>query len=160
MAAKYVKRKAGRERADLRQAFAASFPLDALLPTLHVENVLTALQFAHLRHSRLTVVDKNHRFLEYLDKNLSAVHLTLSILARLEHVDYRYFGKKLRELFGVEEEEVEGTGGSPSAKRLKIQREETSVSGAGEVSTLWSPNTGLVQCSVNGLVLNEESILE
>ena len=137
MAAKYVKGKARRERADLRQEFAASFPLDALLPTLHLGNVLTDLQFAQLRHSRLTVVDRNHRFLEYLDKNPSAVHLTLSILARPEHVDYRYFGEKLRELFGVEEEEGDGSGGSPSAKRLKIQREGACGSGAGEVSTLW-----------------------
>ena len=130
--------KALRERADLRQEFAASFPLDALLSTLHEGNVLTDLQFAQLRHSRLTAVDRNHRFLENLNKNPSAVHLTLSILARPEHMDYRDFGEKLRDLFGVEEEEGDGTGGSPSAKRLKIQREGTSVSGAGEVSTLTS----------------------
>ena len=116
-----LKTKAHRERVNLRQEFAASFLLDALLPTLHVGNVLTDLQFTQLLHSRLTVVDRNHRFLKYLDKNPSAVHLTLSILARPEHMDYCYFGEKLCELFGVEEEEGDGTGGSPIAKRLKIQ---------------------------------------
>ena len=152
MAANLERKGRRRERADLRQEFAASFPLDALLPILHMGNVFTDLQFALLCHSRLTVVDRNRRLLEYLDKNPSAVNRTLSILARSEHMDYRYFGEKLRELFGVEEEEVDGTGWSPSAERLEIQRQGTRVSGTREVSTLWSPNTQFIQCSVNCLM--------
>ena len=46
MAAKYIEGEAQRERADLRQQFAASFPLDELLPTLLVENVLTDFEFS------------------------------------------------------------------------------------------------------------------
>ena len=101
------------------------------------------------------MADRNHRFLEYLDKDPSAVSLTLSILARLEHLDHRSFEEMLREVFDVEEEE-NGTGGIPSAKRLKLQQEGARVSGAREVSTLWPPNTRVVQCSVNGLVLLSE----
>ena len=124
------------ERAVLRQQVAASFLLDALLPTLHVGNVLTDFEFAQLLPTpRSTVVDRNHRFLDYLDKNPSAASLTFSILARPEHLFYRHFEEILRELFDVEEQE-NGTGGVPSAKRLKLQRESLLVSGAREVSTL------------------------
>ena len=124
------------ERANLRQQVAASFPLDALLPALHVGNVLTDFEFAQLLPTpRSTLVDRNHRFLDYLDKNPSAASLTFSILARPEHLFYRHFEEILRELFDVEEQE-NGTGGVPSAKRLKLQRESLLVSGAREVSTL------------------------
>ena len=92
MAAKYIEGEAQRERADLKQQFAASFPLDELLPTLLVENVLTDFEFTQLLPTpRSTVAERNHRFLEYLDKNPSAVSLTLSILARPEHLDHRSF---------------------------------------------------------------------
>ena len=139
MAAKCVEGEARRERADLRQQFAASFPLDELLPILLVENVLTNFEFAQLLPTpRSTLVDRNHRFLEYLDKNPSAVSLTLFILARPEHLFYRHFEEILRELFDAEEQE-NGTGGVPSTKRLKLQRESLLVSGAREVSTLYGP---------------------
>ena len=92
MAAKYIEGEAQRERANLRQQFAAGFPLDELLPTLLVENVLINFEFAQLLPtSRSTVADRNHRFHEYLDKNPSAVSLTLSILARPQHLDHRSF---------------------------------------------------------------------
>ena len=159
MAAKCVEGEAQRERADLRQQFAACFPLDALLPTLHVGNVLTDFEFAQLLPTpRSTLVDRNHRFLEYLDKNPSAASRTLSILTRPEHLDYRSFEKMLRELFDVVEEE-NGTGGIPRAKRLKLQREGARVSGAREVSTLWSPTTRLVHRSMISLVLNKLLVL-
>ena len=133
MAAKYIEGEAQRERADLKQQFAASFPLDELLPTLLVENVLTNFEFTQLLPTpRSTVAERNHRFLEYLNKNPSAVSLTLSILARTEHLDHRSFEEMLRELFDVEEQE-NGTGGIPSAT---LQQEGARVGGAREVSTL------------------------
>ena len=98
------------------------------------------------------MADRNHRFLEYLDKNPSAASLTLSILARPEHLDHPSFEEMLREVFDVEEEE-NGTGGIPSAT---LQQEGARVSGAREVSTLWPPNTRVVQCSANGLVVLSE----
>ena len=143
------------ERAVLRQQVAASFPLDALLPTLHVGNVLTDFEFAQLLPTpRSTLVDRNHRFLEYLDKNPSAASLTLSILTRPEHLFYRHFGEMLRELFGVETEDGEGLGTLGVASIQPLQRRGR-VSGAREVSTLWPPNTRVVLCSVNGFVLSD-----
>ena len=94
MAAKYIEGEAQSERADLKQQFAAmaSFSLDELLPAPHVGNVLTDFEFAQLLPTpRSTVAERNHRFLEYLDKNPSAASLTLSILARPEHLDHRSF---------------------------------------------------------------------
>ena len=142
MAAEFVEEEAQRENVDLRQQFAVSFPLDELLPTLLVENVLTNFEFAQLLPiPRSTVADRNHRFLEYLDKNPSAASLTLSILERPQYMDYVSFWEMLRELFGVEnEEDGTGLGTVPIAKREKER-----VSGAREVSVLWSPVRRLVQ---------------
>ena len=136
---------------------ATSFPLDALLPALriHVGNVLIDFEFAQLLPTpRSTVVDRNHRFLEYLDKNPSAASLTLSILTRPEHLFYQHFGEMLHELFGVETEDGEGLGTLGVASIQPVQRRGR-VSGAREVSTLWPPNTRVVLCSVNGLVLSD-----
>ena len=140
MAAKYIEGEAQRERADLRQQFAAIFPLDEPLPTLLVENVLTNFEFAQfLPTPRSTVADRNHGFL--VDKKPSAVSLTLSILARPEHLDHPSFEEMLREVFDVEEQE-NGTGGIPSAT---LQQEGARVSGAREVSPVWPLNTRVVQ---------------
>ena len=155
MAAKGVEGEACSERAVLRQQVAACFPLDALLPALHVGNVLTYFEFAQLLPTpRSTLVDMNQRFLEYLDKNPSAASLTLSILTRPEHLFYRHFSEMLRELFGGETEDGGGLGTLGVASIQLLQRRGR-VSGTREVSTLWAPNTRVVQCSVNGLVLNE-----
>ena len=125
----------GSKRAVLRQQVAASFPLDALLPALHVGNVLTDFEFAQLLPTpRSTVVNRNHRFLNYLDKNPSAASLTLSILTRPEHLFYRHFGEMLRELFGGETEDREGLGTFGVASIQPLQRRGR-VSGAREVST-------------------------
>ena len=121
-----------------------------------MESVLTNVELAQLLPTpRSTVVDRNHMFLEYLDKNPSAVSLTLSILTRPEHLGHRSFEEMLRELFDVEEEE-NGTAGIPS---VKLQREGALVSSAREVSTLRSTTTRPVQRSVIGLVLNKLLVL-
>ena len=155
MAAKGVEGEACSERAVLKQQVAASFPLDVLLPALHVGNVLSNFEFAQLLPTpRSTLADRNHRLLEYLDKNPSAASLTLSILTHPEHLFYRHFGEMLHELFGVETQDGESLGTLGIASIQPVQRRGC-VSGAREVSTLWPPNTRVVQCSANGLVLSE-----
>ena len=88
------------ETTDLRQRLESSFPLDALLPALHDENVLTDYEFKQLLPTPQTaVVERNRNFLEYLaNKDPSATEKTLSILYRHECESYGYFGEMLRQL--------------------------------------------------------------
>ena len=141
------------ETADLRQRFKSSFPLDALLPVLLVENVLTVKELVQLHHtSQSDLAVRNRKFLEYLaSKDPSAVSNTLSVLFRPEYQTYRYFGEMLRQLFdfGVEGKKGEGMRGKTSHKP---QQGGKRGSDAKEVSTLRSSHlTGVV---FNGLFVD------
>ena len=146
------------ESADLRQRLESSFPLDALLRTLHEENVLTDYEFKQLFPiPQCTLVDRNRKFLDYLaNKDPTAVSDTLSILLRPEYEPYEYLGEMLRQLFGVEGKEGEGMRRKTSRKP---QQGGERGSGAKKVSTLWSSHltsTGVV-CNglfVDGIVWN------
>ena len=134
------------ETTDLRQRLESSFPLDALLRTLHDENVLTDYEFKQLLPTPQTaVVERNRKFLQYLaNKDPSAVRATLSVLYRHECESYGYFGEMLRQLFGVDGKEGEGTRGKTSRNP---QQGGERGSGAKMVSTLWSSHlttTGVV----------------
>ena len=125
------------ETADLRQRLESSFPLDALLPTLHLENVLTDYEFNQLLPTpQSALVHRNRRFLDYLgNKDPSTISDTLSVLFRPEYETYGYFGEMLRQLFGVEGKEREGMRENTSHKpQPKWERGR----GAKEVSRLRS----------------------
>ena len=100
----------------------------------------------------LTLVDRNRKFLDYLaNKNPSAVSDTLSILFRPEFESYEYLGEMLRQLFGVEGKEGEGTRGKTSRKP---QQGGERGSGAKEVSTLWSSHLTSTGVVCNGLFVD------
>ena len=151
------------ERADLKQRFESSFPLDDLLPALLTENVFTVDELAQLLPTRQgTLVDRNRKFLEYLaNKDPSATEKTLSVLFRHDYKTYEYLGKVLRQLFGVEGKEGEGMRGKTSRKP---QQGGDRGSGAKKVSTLWSSHltsTGVV-CKglfVDGIALARTAVL-
>ena len=145
------------ETTDLRQRLETSFPLDALLPALHEESVLTDYELEQLLPTPQTAVDRNRKFFQYLaNKDPSSVRGTLSVLYRHECESYGYFGEMLRQLFGVEAKEGEGTRGKTSRKP---QQGGERGSGAKEVSILRSSHltsTGVV-CNglfVDGIVWN------
>ena len=141
------------ETADLREWFESSFPLDALLPVLLVENVLTVKELVQLHPtSQSDLADRNRKFLEYLaNKDPSAISNTLSVLFRPEYQTYRSFGENLRQLFGVEGKEGEGTRGKTSRKP---QQGGERGSGAKEVSTLWSSHLTSTGVVCNGLFVD------
>ena len=96
---------------DSRQKFISGFPLDAFLPTLHAENVLTDYEYNQLVPTPLTLVVRNRNFLDYLgSKEPSILRHTLSILSRSEHEEYQYFVEMLKELHDHEKDEEEGMG--------------------------------------------------
>ena len=146
------------ETVDLRERFESSFPIDALLPVLLVENVLTVKELVQLHPtSQSDLADRNRKFLEYLaNKGPSAISNTLSVLVRPEYQTYRSFGENLRQLFGVEAKEREGMRGKTSRKP---QQGGERGSGAKKVSTLrlsHLTSTGVV-CNglfVDGIVWN------
>ena len=146
------------ERADLRQRLESSFPLDALLRTLHEENVLTDYELEQLLPTPQTaLVDRNRNFLNCLaNKDPTAVSDTLSILLRPEYEPYGYFGEMLRQLFGVEEE-GEGMRGKTSRKP---QQGGERGSGAKEVSTLRSSHLTSTGVVCNGLFVDGIASLE
>ena len=141
------------ETTDLRQRLESSFPLDALLPALHEKNVLTNYELEQLLPTPQTaVVDRNRNFLDYLaNKDPSAVRGTLSVLYRHECESYGYFGEMLRQLFGVEGKEGEGTRGKTSRKP---QQGGQRGSGAKKVSTLWSSHLTSTGVVCNGLFVD------
>lgn len=122
-------------KAKSKQKLESGLPLDALLPALHVENVLTDYEYKQLLPTPLTLVARNHTFLEYLgSKELSAVRRTLSILSRPEHQEYRHLVEILKELFGYEEDEEQRMHGNVNHfTRL----ENGHSSGDKEVGTRW-----------------------
>ena len=125
------------ENSNLRQKLESSFPLDAFLPELHTNNVLTDYEFTQLLPTpQSAVVDRNRKFLDYLaNKGPSAISDTLSVLFRHQYEAYGYFGEMLREVFGAEGKEGEGMRGKTSRKP---QQGGERGSGAKEVSTLRS----------------------
>ena len=141
------------ETTDLRQRLETSFPLDALLPALHEENVLTDYELEQLLPTPQTaVVDRNRNFLEYLaNKDPSATEKTLSVLYRHECESYGYFGEMLRQLFGVDGKEGEGMRGKTSRKP---QQGGERSSGAKEVSTLRSSHLTSTGVVCNGLFVH------
>ena len=139
----------GSKRSDLRQRLESNFPLDDLLPELHVKNVLTDYEFTQLLPTpQSALVDRNRKFLDYLaHKDPSAVSDTLSVLSRHEYETCGYFGEMLRRLFSAEGKESEGMRGRTSREP---QQGGGRGSGAKEVGTLRSSHlTGVV---VNGFV--------
>ena len=133
-------------RADLRQRLESNFLLDAFLPVLYLENVLTDYEFKQLLPiPQPALVDRNRKFLDYLaNKDPTTVSNTLSILFRPEYEPYRHFGEMLQQLFHVDRKREEGMHGKTSRKP---QHGEERGSGAKEVSTLWSSHltsTGVV----------------
>ena len=96
-----------------------------------------------------TLADRNRKFLEYLaNKDPSATEKTLSVLFRHDYETYEYLGEMLRQLFGVEGKEREGTRGKTSRKP---QQGGERGSGAKEVSTLRSSH---LASTGHGVVLN------
>ena len=125
---------------DLRRRLESTFPLDALLPELHTNCVLTDFEFTQLLPTpQSAVVDRNRKFLDYLsNKGHSSVNDTLSVLFHHQYEAYGYFGEMLRQVFGAEGKEDEGMRGNTSRKPQ--QRGERG-SGAKEVSTLRSSHS-------------------
>ena len=128
------------EKSNLRQKLESSFPLDALLPELHVKNVLTDYEFTQLLPTpQSTLVDRNRKFLDYLaNKGPLGVIDTLSVLFRHHYEAYGYFGEMLCDVFGAEGKEGEGMRGKTSRKP---QQGGERGSGAKEVSTLRSSHS-------------------
>ena len=124
-------------RTDLRQWLESNFLLDAFLPVLYLENVLTDYEFKQLLPiPQPALVDRNRKFLDYLaNKDPTTVSDTLSILFRPEYEPCRHFGEMLRQLFDVEAKERERMPGKTSRKP---QQGGERGSGAKEVSTLRS----------------------
>ena len=145
-------------RADLRQKLESNFLLDAFLPVLYLENVLTDYEFKQLFPiPQPALVDRNRKFLDYLaNKDPTTVSDTLSILFRPEYEPYGYFGEMLQQLFDVDRKREEGMRRKTSRKP---QQGGERGSGAKEVSALQSSHltsTGVV-CNglfVDGIVWN------
>ena len=138
---------------DLRQRLESNFLLDAFLPALYLENVLTDYEFKQLLPiPQPALVDRNRKFLDYLaNKNPTTVSDTLSILFRPEYEPYGHFGEMLQQLFDVDRKGEEGMRGKTSRKS---QQGGERGNGAKKVSTLWSSyltSTGVV---CNGLFLD------
>ena len=157
MAAKYYGVESvhcGRADPTLRQWLESRFPLDAFLPVLYLENVLTDYEFKQLLPiPQPALVDRNRKFLDYLaNKDPTTVSDTLSILFRPEYEPYGYFGEMLQQLFDVDRKGEEGMRGKTSRKP---QQGGERGSGAKKVSTLWSSHASdEYWCSVQWAVWN------
>ena len=127
-----------KRRADLEEEFTSSLQLDALLPTLHAEDVLTDYEYKQLLPTPLTLVERNHRFLEYLGStDPSALRRTLFILGRSKHQGHRYLGEILKKLFGLEgEEDGWMRGNANNVLQQGLQRSSRDK----EVNAHWSPH--------------------
>ena len=91
---------------DMKQTLISGFPLDALLPTLHAENVLTDYEYTQLLPTPLTLEERNHRFLEYLSsKDPCALRCSLSVLSCPEHQEHQHYLEMLMGLYGSMEDE-------------------------------------------------------
>ena len=120
-------------KADLRQKLESNFPLDALLPELRVENVLTDYEHKQLVPTPLTLLMRNRNFLDYLAvKDPSAISSTLSILGHPRHQEYQYLGELLKELYDYVKDEGEGMHGKASHV---LQQDMESTNGDKEVNT-------------------------
>ena len=110
-------------KADLRRKLESSFPLDALLPALHAENVLTDHELEQLVPTPLTLLVRNRIFLDYLAvKDPVAIGCTLSILSRSELQECQYIMDMFKELFDYKADEGEGMHRKVCMWQLKARR--------------------------------------
>ena len=123
--------------AGCKQKLESGLPLDALLPALHAENVLTDYEYKQLIPTPLTLVGRNQRFLRYLaSKEPSVLRCTFMIFGRPEYQEYQELREMLREFFEYEEEEEEEEEGMHLAENSLTQLENDHSSCNKEVCTL------------------------